>query len=222
MFENLALSPLFAGLESEDIEVLLNMARCEMRQYVSDDMISLSGTPYKSLLIVAEGSVRYETSGTNGGAKIERIAAPAVIVPAVLYAPDNRMPVHVVANEPTSVLVIHRSMLSAILQEDRQLLENFLGMISDPRKSLSDKVLYLGFKTMKGKFAHLVLAQAEQEQSDTFRLKLTQREMAELFGVTRPALARAIREMSDEGAIYVDRKNIRILYPEKLKQYIKE
>jgi len=49
----------------------------------------------------------------------------------------------------------------------------------------------------------------------------SQQEMADYFGVSRPSLARELSHMQDEGLISVDRKHIRILKKEKLKELIR-
>lgn len=202
---------------------MIEAAGYDVRQYGPDDIVAFKGAHCKSLMIVTEGRVRSEVTDPAGkSAKVEEISAPAVLVPVLLYAREDTLPVSIVATEPASVLFIGREQFSRIMQGEIRVMENFLGMVSDRNKPLSDKMMYMGFKTIRSKFANLLLEQSEREKALSFRLKVTQREMAGMFGVTRPALARAIGEMSDEGAVYVDRKNVTILYPEKLKQYARE
>ena len=221
MYSALTLTPLFDGFTPDQIEELLARADHEIRQFAPNDILALKGAPYHSLLLLAEGAVRCEIPVSKGEpVPVERVKGPGIIAPGLLYAPDNRFPVYWVAESPSVVLSVLKNVWTGLLQQENRLLENFLALISDSTKPFSDKVVYRAFKTIKGKFSRYLLDQAEQTRSDTFRLKLTQRELADLFGVTRPALARAIGEMSDEGSIYVERKDVKILFPEKLKQYI--
>lgn len=221
MFSALTLTTLFAGHTPDELERLLGESVRETRHAAPGDVIALKGSPCHALLLLLEGTVRCEATASAGETvPVERLRAPGVIAPGLLYAPDNRFAVHWVAETPAVVAAIPKELWTDLLQSDKRLLENFLTLVSDASKPLSDKVVYRAFKTIKGKFSRYLLDQAEQAGSDRFRLKLTQREMANLFGVTRPALARAIGEMSAEGSIYVERKEVRILFPEKLKQYI--
>jgi len=221
MFSSAKFIPLFDGFSPEELEVLLGQTGYEIHQVAKNDIIALKGSSCKSLLLLLEGSARCEASAAAGEViPVERMQAPAIIGPALLYAPDNRFSVHWVAESASVVAAIPKDAWTSVLQEYRELLERFLALVSDVTKPLSDQIIYRTFKTIKGKFSRYLLDQAEAAGSDTFRLKLTQREMAVLFGVTRPALARAIGEMSEEGSIYVERKEIKILFPEKLKQYI--
>ncbi|MDR0954424.1 MAG: Crp/Fnr family transcriptional regulator [Rikenellaceae bacterium] len=221
MTHTLLSTPLFEGLTAEEFDSLWATAQPQTQLAEKGDIIALRGVPCHALMLLTEGVLRCEATVAIGETlPVERLRAPGVISPGLLYAPDNRFPVHWVAETPVTVVSIGKGEWTALLQRHRRLLENFLTLISDATKPLSDKIVYRTFKTIKGKFSRYLLDQAEIAGSDTLRLELTQREMAELFGVTRPALARAIGEMSDEGSIYVDRKAVTILFPEKLRQYI--
>lgn len=221
MFSPLPLISLFDGFTPEEIERLLGQTDYESRQFAQNDIVALKGAPNHSLLLLTEGTVRCETPvSKNETVPVERLRAPGVIAPGLVYAPDNRFPVHWVAESPVMITAIPKGSWTLLLQQHIRLLENFLRLISDAAKPLSDQVVYRTFKTIKGRFSRYLLDQAEAAGSDSFRLKLTQRELAALFGITRPALARAIGEMSAEGSVYVERKQVKILFPEKLKQYI--
>ena len=219
----LAQTQLFEGIAPARIKELVESVDYELIQYGAEEIVTLKGAPCRALLILTEGHARLETGEPASEAgPLGKLAAPALISPVSLYAPEGKMPVDVVTNVPSSVLSILKDDLTSLLLQERAMLENFLTIVSDTSKPLSDQVLYMNFKTIKGKFAHLVLTQMEQEGQNSFRLEKTQREMAAMFGVTRPALARAIGELADEGSIYVNRKQITVLFPEKLQQYAKE
>ena len=221
MLPSIALSPVFKGIDPDVVGHLLDEAGYSARQYASGDVIALKGSRLSSLMIVAEGVVAAETADPAGKTlKIDSIKAPALVTPFCLYAPNNVLPVNIAARTPVVIVQVGRDAFTSMLMRERRLLENFLEIISSRDKILSDRVVYLAYKTIKGKFANYLLNKMETEGM-SFRNDLSQREMAELFGVTRPALARAIGEMCAEGAIYVSSKNITILFAEKLKQYAK-
>jgi len=56
----------------------------------------------------------------------------------------------------------------------------------------------------------------KNKESKIFTLPVSQKEIAELFGVTRPSLSRAIRELDQDELIEAKGKNIKILNHEKL------
>jgi len=221
MYTKFTRIPLFRNFTAEEISSLFDQADYTADQAAAGDIIALKGALCHALILVASGTVRCETPPSTGDpVPVERLRGPGVIMPGLLYAHDNRFPMHWVAETSLETVSFPKKVWTEMMLECPKLLENFLGLISDTTKPLSDKVVYRTFKTIKGKFSRYLLDQAQATGADAFRLPLTQREMADLFGVTRPALARAIGEMSNEGSIYIERKEVKILFPEKLKQYI--
>ena len=91
-----------------------------------------------------------------------------------------------------------------------KILINFLDMISNSSQFLSEKIKFLNFKTIKGKLAQFILQKAGDNTSEIV-LKMTQNDLADFFGVTRPSVARALGEMEEEGLIEAKGKNIKIL-----------
>jgi CRP-like cAMP-binding protein len=99
------------------------------------------------------------------------------------------------------------------------MLRNYLNSISSRAQFLSQKLHFLSFKTIKGKVAHFLL----QEAGDKFHsieLKNTQQQLADLFGVTRPSLARVFGEMQKDGLIGISNKTITLLNKKALNELI--
>ncbi len=92
---------------------------------------------------------------------------------------------------------------------DRRLLVNFLDIISNRSQFLSEKIRFLNFRTIKGKLAHFILQKAGRERN-LVNLGMTQSELADFFGVARPSIARALRELEDEGIIEARGREIKI------------
>ena len=222
MTKPLSACRLFRGVDPERILPLLKEAGVRTRSYAKGDVIAPQGARYTQLLLLTEGTVSAETTDSlHNTLHVERISAPALIAPTCLFAENDRLPAGLTARTPVTILTLGRDAFSALLQREGDLLVNFLEILSSSNTFLSERVVYRTYKTMKGKFANYLLNLMEEQGTHELRNTLTQREMAEMFGVTRPALARAIGEMADEGSIYVQGKQITVLFPEKLKQYAK-
>jgi CRP-like cAMP-binding protein len=108
-----------------------------------------------------------------------------------------------------------------LMQENLRILQNYLNNVSQRAQFLSEKIKFLSFKTIKGKIAQYILKLNAGRTNDTVEMPLTQQALAEMFGVTRPALARALGEMASEGILEVDRRIIRILDRRKLMDLMK-
>jgi CRP-like cAMP-binding protein len=90
------------------------------------------------------------------------------------------------------------------------LLVNFLNMISNRSQFLSEKIKFLNFKTIRGKLANYILQKAGKEGIH-INLGMNQNEIADFFGVARPSVARALRDLEENGYIEAKGKNIRLI-----------
>ena len=149
---------------------------------------------------------------------IEELEATQLLAPAFLYAPKNNLPVNIISMEPSEILFIHRDDFTVWMQQSKQLLQNFLMLISGRSHFLSDKIMFLSLKNIKNKIADYLLHKLPDASSPVIHLTDTQQEIADSFGVTRPSLARALAEMEQEGIISIDRKVITICNMQLLRQ----
>jgi CRP-like cAMP-binding protein len=212
MFNQIEQCLLFKGLPLAQIEQLLQKTHYQLRKFNKEDLIAVSETEITSLLILIDGSVRGEMTDDSGKTiKIEDIESPNLLAPAFLFGNQNRFPVDIIANSAASIIYIQKSDFVNLLQFNSQILTNFLNNISNRAQFLSGKLKFLSFQTIKGKLAHYFIQQSKKVGKDEFVLPKSQSELAEMFGVARPSLSRAIREMDNEGIIKAEGKNIKIV-----------
>ncbi len=213
---------LFKGLSEVQINELLFSIDYKEKTYSKGELIVQSNTEVRSLLIVVDGCVRGEMVDFSGKTiKIEDIESPRMLAPAFLFGKNNHYPVDIVANEECVVLAIPKDSFLQLLQNNVKVLSNYLNSISNRAQFLSNKIKFLSFQTIKGKIAHYLLQMMKQTGSDSFVLKKSQNELSEMFGVARPSLSRAIRELDSEGLIKAEGKSICILNKMKLSSYLR-
>ncbi len=216
MYNTLTNSPLFKGIAPEEIENIFSLINYKIKKYDNEQLIASREEPVNHLLILIKGSVRGEMLDFSGKVlKVEDIHAPKPIVGAFLFGAQNKFPVDVITCEETSLLIIPKESVIKLFQLNPQFLQNFLNAISSRAQFLSRRIWFLSFKTIKGKLAQYIL-NLEKTQGENINMKLTQKELAEFFGVTRPSLARALGDMEKNGIIEANRKQITILDKNKL------
>ena len=210
-------SPIFSGLTRSEVDILLN-GRHSVTHYKAGELVVIQGSLYHSLLIIDSGVVRGEMSSLAGNSVvIEEIEAPRIIAPAIIFASDNRFPVTVIAVTDADIVSIKEGDFTKIMQSDHRILHNFVRSISDRNKFLSDRVRTMSFGTIKSKIANYLLSQIKQKQSLEFDIPHTQQELADMFGVTRPALSRAISQIGESGVLTSHKNHFVIKDENKLK-----
>src|SRR5664279_6534483 len=192
-------SPLFKGMTPADVEEILSLVPFRVRKFQTGSMISQSGEIVESLIIVMSGIVKGEMVDYAGRViKIEDIPAPGALASAFIFGNKNKFPVNVIAISDGELLMIEKSDFLRLLMKYDVLLVNFLDMISSRSQFLSEKIKFLNFKTIKGKLAFYILQKSGLNDS-IITLGMTQSNLADFFGVTRPSIARALGELEDEG-----------------------
>ncbi len=219
-YQLLTQCPLFKGISEKEAEFLIDKIHFQIKTYSKDHIVVVAGETVVNLLIIISGSVRGEMIDYSGKTiKIEDIEAPKPLATAFLFGQQNKYPVTVTANNEAKILIIPVTEFLKLMQLNIQILKNYLNSISSRTQFLSQKLNFLSFKTIKGKVAHFLLQQAG-EKFHSVELKNTQQQLADLFGVTRPSLARVFGEMQKEGIINIKNKTVSILNKQALNELI--
>jgi CRP-like cAMP-binding protein len=213
--------PVFRGISEDESKSLLGKIHYQIKSFQKDEIVVLAGDEVKNLLIILSGSVRGEMIDYSGKTvKIEDIEAPKPLASAFLFGKENRYPVTVTANNASRILAVPVQEFLRLLQLNTNLLRNYLNSISSRAQFLSQKLHFLSFKTIKEKVAHFLLKEAG-ERFHSFELKNTQQQLADLFGVTRPSLARVLGEMQTEGLIKIEKKTVTLIDKERLNELLR-
>jgi CRP-like cAMP-binding protein len=174
------------------------------------------------LKIIIEGTARGDMTNFNGKLiTIEEIESVRMLAPAFLFGKNSKYPVTIVAATDVKILNIPKNEFVKMMHNSEKLMINFMNELSSRAQFLSQKIKFLSFHDIKAKFAYYILNLIKNKNTNTVRLPITQDKLAELFGVTRPSLARAIREMHNDRIINARAKEIEILDSYRLYDLIK-
>ena len=221
MIPALVNNPLFRGITPERLFADLEEISFHTRSYKKGEILAQQGAVCNRLVILTKGSVRGEMIDYSGRLiKVEDIAAPRAIAPLFLFGEENRYPVEVTANEPTEVIELPKSSVLSLFRKNEQFLENYMNLSANYTRTLSDKLFFMSFKTIRQKLASYLLRLYKQQQQTHITLDRSQQELSDYFGVSRPSLARELAHMQEDGLLIADRKHITILQKEQLVRLI--
>ena len=208
--------PVFKGISEDESKKLLRNLHYQIKYFKKGDLVAIAGEPAKNLYIILSGSVSAEMIDYSGKTiKIEDIEAPKPLATAFLFGKNNFFPVTITAREEVSIFAIPVTEFLKLLKKNTQILINYLNSISSRSQFLSQKLHFLNFKTIREKVAHYLLQKAG-DRLHSVELKTTQQQLADIFGVTRPALARVLGQMQKEKIIIIDKKTVTLLNRNKL------
>ena len=214
-------NPLFRGITPERLFADLEEISFHTRSYKKGEILAQQGAVCNRLVILTKGSVRGEMIDYSGRLiKVEDIAAPRAIAPLFLFGEENRYPVEVTANEATEVFEIPKESVLKLFRRNEKFLENYMNLSANYARTLSDKLFFMSFKTIRQKLASYLLRLYKQQQQTHITLDRSQQELSDYFGVSRPSLARELAHMQEDGLLIADRKHITILQKEQLVRLI--
>lgn len=221
MIEQLLPNPLFRNVSAGELRKNFEGLTYKAKNYTKGEILAHQGDVCNKLIILTKGSVRGEMIDESGRiVKIEDIASPRALAPLFLFGAANRFPVEVTANENTEVIIIPKESVIKLFARNEAFLENYMNMSANYAQTLSEKLFFMSFKTIRQKLASYFL-RLSATQGSQILLDRSQQELADYFGISRPSLAREVSHMQDDGLIKADRKQITILNKEKLKILIR-
>lgn len=211
MFESLKASPLFNGLEIDEICLLINNSSHRIKQFSNKEVLAFSGEKVERTMILLEGKLQGEMVDFAGNSlKIEEIEPPQMVAAAFLYGPQSVFPVNLSALSEGNMLIIYKKDFTQLLSADQRVLSNYLNIVSGKAQFLSRKITFLSFRTIKEKIAYYLL-QNFKIGNQIVIINQSQKGLAEMFGVARPSLARTISEMETDQMIRWERNQVEIV-----------
>lgn len=193
---------LFAGLNLVEIEEAFSRFSWQSNAFCEGEIVCLMGAPLRSLMILQQGTLSAELLDPNGKVlKIETLQAGATLAGPILFSDDACMPVQLRAGEDCVLRHLPRKEALMLLRRYPAVLQNFLTENGNKVVFLAEKIRLLRFATIREKIAVHFLELARRQEGSTIRLTYSLEGLADLFGVTRPALSRSLAGLIDEGCI---------------------
>lgn len=192
----------FQGITEEQLLPLILVPEHTCRVYKPFDFIAMQGEIYRSLFILCSGSVRTQMVNAEGKQlTIETLKAPQLLAPAFIFSSENRFPVNIEAKESCEILVVNKTVFLDFMHQHPIVMHNFLQLVSNRTLFLSKKLNAFALQSLKSRILNYLRMHGSI---------LNQQEVAQILGVARPSLARALSELANENCIRMEGKEIQI------------
>ena len=209
----LATSPLFAQMAEPAIAQALDAVGWRAVTYRPHDVYALAGSACTYVDIVLTGEM---VAASGRQAEVVRIYAGDVIAPCYLYAADRRMPVTIETEGEVTVLRMTRASLTQLIDNHARIRHNFIGILSDIGTYLASRLRFLSLLTVREKVIAYLHAEMRRQHSLTVSLPSTRAAIAQRFAIQKFSLLRCFAQLSAEGIIRVQGRQVNILDPSRL------
>jgi len=205
----------FEGLPENDVEALRRFA--VRRRYPAGKTLFRQGAWPHELLIIEQGELElvYETHSER-------------LVMQILYAGSSVDHLAILLGIPyaySAVRLSEATLLRLRLDTIRTLEELFpeigfrwLGLLAHALDRAHQRLLELAGRSAVEQVSHLLLHESAERDEPT--LELTQEELAATLALSRQTVSRAFHDLASEGAIKPERRRVRLLDLEKLREHL--
>ena len=214
-FKVLRSSPLFKGIESDALNIMLECLKPAIRRYKYREIIAVYGHPFNGIGIVARGKVAL-TRETYSGNRIMMgiLGAGDIFGEMVAFSNSLVWTATVIAQEDCLIFFLPPDKIlgncSNLCAAHSVLIRNTLNTLSNKALMLNKKIEHLSAKSIRGKISSYLLDVYRQTGKTAFLIPMKRHELADYLSVPRPSLSREMSAMRKKGLIDYDGSSIQI------------
>jgi CRP-like cAMP-binding protein len=199
----------FEGLPGDDVEALRRFAT--RSNYPRGTTIFRQGERPQELLIIEKGELEliYQT-------RSERL------VVQILYAGSSVDHLAILLDIPYPYSAVTLSLrldtIRALEELFPEIAFRWLGLLAHALDRAHQRLLELAGRSAVEQVSHLLLHESAERDEPT--LEITQEELAATLALSRQTVSRAFHDLASEGAIKPERRRVRLLDLEKLREHL--
>lgn len=200
-------SPLFSGIEEQEIKLLLERFPVSESVYQKGEWILNAGTLLSSFAVVLYGRVHIVREDFWGNRSIlAEIGEGGLFGETYALIGTEPLAVGAEAMEKTSVLFVNIKELlkpgnRPVTPAEWRLLQNMLCVLAEKNIVLSQKIEHVSKRAIREKLLSYLSWQSEKTQGPVFDIPFNRQQLADYLCVDRSALSAVLCRLRDEGVI---------------------
>jgi len=203
--------PLFRQFSKEMQKEVLARLVYKIDPYPKGETIIRQGSACKHLYLLLKGKLHVDVVDISGNeVRVETIQGPCSFATPHLFADHNLFPASFTTAEESVLLQATKESVFSLMNSMPLFLQNFLSVSMGCNKCTLTRLRVLTFRSIRARFVYYLFSHF-QKDSDIIELKEhNMAQLSEYLGVTRPALSKEIRRMTEEGLISFSRRKVTI------------
>lgn len=202
----LAGTGLFSSLPQKDLVSVAGS--CAQRTYCKGQYLCHQGDQGDCLFVVAAGRVKVTITSERGDEMVLATLGKHEVIGELATLDGGPRSASVVTVVPTTVLTLSRPVLLRLMSTHPAVLNALLVSLGAMVRRLTEQAGDLVFLDLGARIAKLLLRLAEENGTPGHRvvldLGLTQSDLANMVGGSRPAVNRVLHMLSSRGLIEID------------------
>jgi CRP-like cAMP-binding protein len=215
---------LFGELSTKELSRLAKQA--SKVHFTRGEMLFLSGEEARGLFVIIAGKVRAFQHNEEGREHVMHIDTAGAVMAEVPIFDDGPYPASAMAEEDTHALFIGKQDMCQFCLDHPQFMFKALKLMAARVRRHAQMVELLSFHEVGQRLALLLLAQSQLSGAPvsgaaSFRLALSNHQIATRIGSVRDVVSRALTRLQHDGLIAVEGRTITIPDLHALKLYTK-
>ncbi len=213
---------LFQGSSAEELAWIAKRA---VEQHLrAGEMLFFSGEEARGLFVVVNGKIRAFQQNAEGREQVMHIDSAGATIGDVPVFDDGPYPASAIAETATSVLFIEKQDIRQFCVEHPAFALRALKLMAERVRKHAILVKVLSFHEVGQRLASLLLSEAQQasvaaNDGMTFRLALSNHEIATRIGTVRDVVSRALTRLQSDGLVSMQSRNVTVPNLRALKRY---
>lgn len=203
-------SDVFSNLNEQEL-VRMNNCRVSMH-YNPGEAIFKQGTPCHDFVCVTSGLVKMFIELEDDKKIIIGFARPVEYIFSPGAYIDNRHHFSAIACEETTVCLVSSEVFQNIIKTNSNFANDYITKISSQAIGLCDQISNITHKQIPGRVADTLLKLSRDiYKKNPFHSCLNRQDLADMSGMTKESVVRALRTFKDDGLITVDGNTFHLL-----------
>ena len=209
-------SPLFSGVDEENIKKLCDCLDAREKKYAKDEFIFHADDRVRFVYLILSGSVHIIDEDFWGNrAIIETIEENTLFGEAYVFASMESHLVSVVSAEDSVILEMDPTRLFKVCPNGcechSKLVDNTIPILSEKIVRLTEKYGHITRRTIRGKLLSYLSRCARQAHGSSFCIPYSRQQLADFLCVDRSALSHELSKLKKEGLVQYHKNEFQLL-----------
>ncbi len=209
-------SPVFYGMNDEELKGLLECFNARVRKYEKEEMIIRQGDMISNIYLILDGAVNIEKDSYWGRRIIiSRLGKNDNLALSFVGSKDVESSVDAITVEDTLVLILGYEKCTSMCQNacvrHKVLINNLFQILSKENIELIQKIENVSQKTIRDKLMTYFSNEAQKNHSNTFSINFNRQDLADYLNVDRSAMSFELSKLQKEGFIKYDKNHFELL-----------
>ena len=209
-------SPVFYGMNDEELKGLLECFHARIRRYEKGDMIIRQGDMISNIYLILLGGVNIEKDSYWGRRIIiTRLGKNQNLALSFVGSKDIESNIDAVAVEDTHVLVLSYEKCTSMCQNacirHKILINNLFQILSKENIELIQKIENVSQKTIRDKLLTYLSNEARKKHSNSFDVQFNRQDLADYLNVDRSAMSFELSKLQKEGFIKYNKNHFELI-----------